>query len=248
MSAPSREAAEAAQVAIPSTPVVDCADCCSHNHSDQTPAGPPMPGTLPPGPQATPPAPMTPDVAPPPVPGRGRHQAHRRWPDQLRDTGVSALGLVRGLVLTFAVGMIAWSVLPAAFGWTTSVVVTGSMAPAIRVGDIVGAAPIERERIDKLAPGTVLLMDDPAKPGKLLLHRLVGKTADGNLVTKGDANEEADSTAVPQESVRGVARLRVPAIGLPVLWAQHKHYVPLAALGVLMVTIVFWRPRRSHEL
>ncbi|GGJ82695.1 hypothetical protein GCM10010123_10430 [Pilimelia anulata] len=178
-------------------------------------------------------------VVAPPAPAPQLTRVQRVW-----DHGVTALTLVRRLVLALAVGMIAWSLAPVAFGWQTSVVISGSMSPAIRVGDVVATSPVAKDRVGDIPKGTVILMDDPAQPGKLLLHRLVKHRKDGTLVTKGDANKANDTTPVPRENVRGTARLRIPVVGLPVLWFQHRQYAPLAAVVVLISIVVLWQPRR----
>jgi len=146
-----------------------------------------------------------------------------------------------------AVGMVAFSVIPTAFGWTTSVVVSGSMTPAVRVGDVVSAAPIPAGSVQGLNKGTVILMDNPAQPGKLLLHRLVRHQPDGTLITKGDANDHEDSSPVPPQNVKGVARLRVPMIGLPVVWAKQRLYPPLIALVVLLGIVLLWHPQPRDD-
>lgn len=167
--------------------------------------------------------------------------------DRLWNAGVTGLTFLRRLVLALAIGMVAWSLIPVAFGWQTAVIVTGSMHPAVRVGDVVATAPVRTEDVSRLPAGSVLLMDDPAKPGTLLLHRLVKHRDDGTLITKGDANRSRDSTPVPPQNVKGVARLRVPSVGLPVLWARQGEWAPLAAVVLLVGIVVFWQPPRPEH-
>ncbi|HYN97653.1 MAG TPA: signal peptidase I [Pilimelia sp.] len=162
--------------------------------------------------------------------------------DTVRGGGLSLLAGLRGAVLAAASGLLLWSVAPVALGWTTTVVVSGSMTPKIQVGDIVAAAPVPPREAAKLPTGVVVLVDDPAKPGRLLLHRLVDFTDDGEMITKGDANAIRDSTPVPVENLRGVARLRIPSVGLPLMWARHGDYAPVGALAVLASVLTLWRP------
>jgi signal peptidase len=174
-----------------------------------------------------------------------------RFGHGLRSGGSTLLGGVRGALVAGAVGLVLWSVAPVVFGWTTTVVVSGSMAPAIQAGDVVAVAPVAREEAGRLAPGTVILIDDPSRPGMRLLHRLVEYDDSGRMITKGDANAVADSTPVPVENLSGVARLRVPMVGRPMLWLQQGQYVPVAALGTLLGIVVLWRPaagaRAGHD-
>ena len=128
------------------------------------------------------------------------------------------------LVLLWLVG---WSLLPAAIGWEATVVVSGSMAPRIHVGDVVVARPVAD---DQLRTGMVLLVDDPDHAGRLRLHRLVG-VEDGLLRLRGDANTEADSTLVARTAVHGAGVLLMPAIGRPLLWWSAGDVVPLLCAG-----------------
>jgi signal peptidase len=149
-------------------------------------------------------------------------------------TGVlAALTALRQSVLAACAGLIVCSVAPVALGWTTTVVMSGSMTPAVLTGDVVAASPVAPDQVRRLPPGTVVLVEDPAAPGTLLLHRLMGVTPDGKLITKGDANAVADSNPVPTEALRGQARLRIPALGLPVVWVRDGRYAPVVALGIL---------------
>jgi hypothetical protein len=70
------------------------------------------------------------------------------------------------------------------------------------------------------------------------MHRLVARNPDGTLTTRGDANGADDSTPVPAAAVRGLPRLDVPYVGLPVLWLHQGRYGPLAALALVLVAAV----------
>src|SRR5690348_7061448 len=116
-----------------------------------------------------------------------------------------------------------------AVGWSADVVMSGSMAPGILPGDVVLTQPATATQ---LRPGQVVLVRDPAHPGRLLMHRLVERRPDGSLVTKGDANADADSTPVPADWVRGLPRLRLPFIGLPELWLALGRYHLVTGFGL----------------
>jgi len=103
-----------------------------------------------------------------------------------------------------------WTVLPVAIGWEAVVVTSGSMAPAVAVGDAVVVQPVPAAEV---RVGDIVVFDDPARPGGLLTHRVVDRLADGGLVTRGDANAAADPVPVAAESVHGRARLVVPYVG-----------------------------------
>ncbi|BCJ40349.1 hypothetical protein GCM10010168_32080 [Actinoplanes ianthinogenes] len=144
--------------------------------------------------------------------------------------------LARIVLGTFVVAVL-WSVLPIAFGWTSAVVVSGSMLPKIRPGDVAIAGPV---RAADLRPGMPVLVENPAKPGRLLLHRVVRRNTDGTLVTKGDANPTTDSMPVPAAAVRGLPRLLIRWIGLPVYWhgrGEDRKVLATVALTLALLVV-----------
>jgi len=139
------------------------------------------------------------------------------------------------VVLFSVLGMALWGALPLAIGWHPTTVMTGSMEPRIQPGDVVVAKPVAESDLHR---GQVLLFDDPDQVDHLRLHRYDSDGAAGTLVTRGDANPEADSTPVERSAVEGVGYLRIPFVGLPVLWLQEARVAQLVvtAAGLLLVT------------
>ncbi|MDI3213857.1 LamG-like jellyroll fold domain-containing protein [Arthrobacter sp. AL12] len=132
-------------------------------------------------------------------------------------------------ILFAVLGLLVWAVLPLAMGWQTTTVVTNSMVPRIYAGDIIVARPIPT---GTAALGQILLVDDPDHAGRLRLHRYVEAASDGGLILRGDANSDNDSSPVTPAAVHGVAVLRVPFAGLPVVWFMEKNWGNLAAVLV----------------
>jgi hypothetical protein len=139
-----------------------------------------------------------------------------------------------------------WCVVPAALGWHVTTVASDSMAPRLRTGDVVAAAPVDG---DDVTPGQVLLVDDPDHADRLRLHRLVSHES-GGLRLRGDANAAPDSSLVAAEAVHGVGVLRVPWVGAPGTWLRGGELVPLtllgAAVGVLAGLARLDHPSRSE--
>lgn len=128
-----------------------------------------------------------------------------------------------------------WASLPAAFGWHVTTVVSDSMAPGIRTGDVVAAMPVDP---DDLEAGRVLLVEDPDHRDRLRLHRLERIEPDGGLRLRGDANPTADRTAVEPAAVLGVGVLRFPWIGLPGVWIRGGDWTALLLAGVVTAVLV----------
>lgn len=109
-----------------------------------------------------------------------------------------------------------WAMLPSvALGWSPVVITSGSMQPTIQPGDIVVASTPE----PLLGKGTVVVFEDPARGG-LITHRIWSARTNGEYITKGDANQQPDSTPLTDADIRGIGRLLVPLVGLPGLWLR----------------------------
>lgn len=159
----------------------------------------------------------------------------------LAAAGITAELIGRG-VLGVVTAMLFLSIVPNLTGWSSQVVMSGSMMPRVAPGDVVVTAPV---RPETLIPGQIILMENPARPGTLLMHRLVSRNLDGTLVTRGDANREADSTPVAPSMVRGLPRLRIPYIGLPTIWLHHGDYGPVALTAIALLAALALCARRS---
>jgi len=167
------------------------------------------------------------------VPGRGVGGGST-WDGRLGPDGVRAA--LAFLCLVYGLGM-SWLALlavgPALLTpMRAAVVLSGSMEPTIRPGDVVVFAPTDARELDR---GQVILFPDPSRPGRLLTHRIDAPLPDGAYRTKGDANASADSTPVRPEDVRGVARLLVPLAGLPVLWLRTGQIMSLVIWVVVTI-------------
>lgn len=139
-----------------------------------------------------------------------------------------AVATIARVVLYSLLAFLFWAAAPALIGWTPTTVMSGSMGPAIAAGDVVSAMPVSASA---LQPGQVLLVEDPDHEGRLRLHRYVKPLDGGTIQLKGDANEQADSTPVPLRDVRGIALVRVPFVGLPIVWAGTGNVGALALVA-----------------
>lgn len=153
--------------------------------------------------------------------------ARQGWPALLVSTAAR-------FVLGVLVLLVAVSVLPAVFGWQSTVVMSGSMAPALRPGDVVVVRPAGGAQ---LHAGQIVLVDDPDVPGELRIHRIAARNGD-RLRLKGDANPSADGSEVSTAAVHGVGTLRLPGLGLPVLWSAQGRTAPLAATAVALAALI----------
>lgn len=141
-----------------------------------------------------------------------------------RDWIALAVGFTARTTLGTLIGLLFWASVPALIGWVPTTVMSGSMMPRIVPGDVVVAMPVAP---DQLRAGQVILFPDPDHADRDRLHRLNKVLPGGDFRTRGDANSTADSTPVNPHTVRGVALVRVPFAGLPVLWIRTGAVIDL---------------------
>ncbi|MFD1713687.1 signal peptidase I [Amnibacterium flavum] len=149
--------------------------------------------------------------------------------------------LARGILLA-AASMLLWAAIPATWGWAPTTVMSDSMAPNVRTGDVIVSMPLAGT---DLKVGQILLVKDPDHEGRLRLHRFASTDDKGMLVLKGDANPEPDSSHVDPADVVGAGVLRIPYVGLPVVWLRDAQPLPLvaaAAVGALLFLMVKMDP------
>ncbi|MBT2504266.1 signal peptidase I [Curtobacterium sp. ISL-83] len=144
--------------------------------------------------------------------------------------------------LTLLAALAGIAVLPALLGGTASVVQSGSMEPNISPGDVVITTPLPSD--DALPVGRVITfhVDD-----MLVVHRLIAVRHGDALVTKGDANPQADTWTATRADITGRARLLVPYVGLPSFWLGHgnvRAFGSWAALTMLAIVLVALSVRR----
>lgn len=138
--------------------------------------------------------------------------------------------------------------LPGVFGVKPAVVLSGSMDPAIQVGDLIF---VESCDPSSLQEGDVVCY---LSSGKAITHRIVGVTSgeDGQprLVTKGDANNAEDRLAVSFDQVQGAWNgARVPGLGNAILFMQTPLGMILFIVCPLAVFFAWdlWRRRRLDK-
>jgi signal peptidase I len=153
--------------------------------------------------------------------------------------------LARFLLMMIA-GLVLMAALPTVFGWHSSVIGAESMSPLLHRGDVVLLVPAP---LEKVHAGQVVGIARPSADGDVTIHRLIRIDPASRLITQGDANPKADPGATPPTELVGVARMRLPYLGMVVLWAQEQEYGRLSLLGALTLLLgvlaVGIRPRST---
>lgn len=118
---------------------------------------------------------------------------------------------------------------PAVFGFSSAVVVSGSMQPQIAVNDMV----ITRRSAQYEVNDIIMFHSG----NSVVTHRITQKTSQG-YITKGDANNTEDSQIVTEENIVGKVILTIPHIGAVFEFTR----TPLGMLCVIVfgMLILFW--------
>src|SRR5438045_4022325 len=156
---------------------------------------------------------------------------------------LSALAL-----LTVVVALLAGTV-PAAFGYEGFVVLSGSMEPAMGVGDLAVVGPAKPQ---DLMQGDVVTYRTAQRPDVVVTHRLVGISIDDegkyNFQTKGDANNTPDSVTVDQGAVVGRVTYTIPKIGYLVEFSKRPEgKIALIGIPGLLLALDYLLKRRRQE-
>jgi signal peptidase len=140
-------------------------------------------------------------------------------------------------VLLLAAGLALLAAAPRFIGYEPVVVTSGSMQPAIDVGDVVVTTPSDG---GSLGEGAVINfeLEDGTR-----LHRIVEVT-DAGYRTAGDANANPDSDLVAAAQVRGIGTVVVPFAGLPSLWSDTGRW-PLLLVAVAILTACLYVSRAA---
>lgn len=116
------------------------------------------------------------------------------------------IGLIAAVVLAVAV-------IPRVLGAVPLTVLTGSMTPTYRPGDIVIVQPVPAE---SLAIGDVVTFQPISDDPRLTTHRIVDIVSQNgtviSVITRGDANNVDDAPIIP-EQIQGKVIYSVPLVG-----------------------------------
>jgi signal peptidase I len=162
---------------------------------------------------------------------------------------VAALAVTAGLgVLLGALGVLA---APRLLGLQPTIVLSGSMEPALRVGGLAFVRSLEAPLVIEggstgdptaaIGKGEIITFRAPRNPEYRVSHRVIGviDNRDGRrFATRGDANAQPDPVLVPAENVVGTVAYHVPYLGYLVSWLQRPWaFIVLAGLPTAFIVV-----------
>ncbi len=122
--------------------------------------------------------------------------------------------VIAALAVTMVMGLFTDS--QAKWKYQTYVIQSGSMEPTIMTGDVVLVQSQGQYQLND-----VVTYNDST--GRVVTHRLVEEIKDKNsFVTKGDANQNADSRPIESNQVQGKVVFTFPKLGYLVRFVQTK--------------------------
>jgi signal peptidase I len=170
---------------------------------------------------------------------------------------VSRLRLARiaatSVLLGVGLGIFGVIVAPALFGGRSLTVLSGSMDPALKVGDIVIDSQVSPAEV---RVGDIITFSDPEGTDKLITHRVRRlRITDGtaHVVTKGDNTNAVERWEMPAGGSLGRVEYRVPLLGFLVFWLHG----PFARIGLIVLPALLlagfelwriWRPQPPGPL
>lgn len=121
------------------------------------------------------------------------------------------ISLIGTLILIVAIAACLGLALPRFAGIEQYVVRSGSMEPAVPVGSMVYSAQTEPSTLEA---GNIIVFNSKESGKTPVTHRVVeNHIADGEVITKGDANAQNDLNPVPYSDIIGKMVLHVPMLG-----------------------------------
>jgi signal peptidase I len=172
-------------------------------------------------------------------------------PERRQRDFLSQVGNVLGTIVAVIVAMVAAVVIViaaatrlsskqqyTAFGHPVLVVLSGSMSPAIKTGDLIYDNGVSASGATRLHAGQIITFYDSPGSTTVITHRIVKVVHRGGQVlyqTKGDSNNAPDAALRPASTVIGTYEGKIPRGGY-FLFNLHKPIV----LALLLMAPILW--------
>lgn len=190
-----------------------------------------------------------------PLPSRTnkRERGAVRWFVVIHRTTTLLLGLVVTATLALVVLIhLSPSGAVRVFGVEARPVRSGSMEPALEVGDVALIKPAAATPSDSIRVGSIITFRAPGRGSMIISHRVTAVQADAtgqrSFITRGDANSAPDGTAVPDDNVIGVVTGRIPRLGYVMYSLTQGRALLVVCCSAVLSSCALWLARRSQAL
>jgi len=144
-----------------------------------------------------------------------------------------------------------WLTLTASLGTQTPffVVSSGSMVPALKVGDVIAIR--NGGSIESLKVGDIIVYKYPINMERIIVHRVndVVHDAEGiGVKTRGDNNPSQDSWTVRPQHYLGTVIFSLPYIGYTAIWLSPPLNYGLMIIIICVILAVELRPKHGRQM
>ena len=120
------------------------------------------------------------------------------------------LNIIGTAIIIAAIILCLTLTLPRLAGYSGYCVLTGSMEPTIPVGSLIYSKSVDPASLEE---GDVIVFSD-GRSDVPVTHRVLSNEPDnGQVITKGDANAQADLSPVSYSDVYGLVAVHIPVLG-----------------------------------
>lgn len=133
--------------------------------------------------------------------------------------------------------------MPGVAKWRVLSVLTGSMEPVIRAGDMVIVAKYQE---DHPQPGDIITFWQDEARNSLITHRVMERLAEnGYVLTKGDANLETDGGWTAPDRILGKVVVAIPYAAALQNFLRHPAVLGLMILLLAVTSYRQWKKKNQ---
>lgn len=128
---------------------------------------------------------------------------------------------------------------PDVMGYKPFIVLTGSMEPTIKAGDLV---IVKQANLEELNKGDIIAFRN-TEDDVVLIHRIAEKeTKDGKITlkTKGDNNQSEDRVEVGRENIEGIYVVEFEKLGAVAMFIRKPEGLTISILTII-TTFFLWQ-------
>lgn len=125
--------------------------------------------------------------------------------------------------------------IPSIFGYKMFIIVSGSMEPNLKIGDMVVVKETSQDKINK---GDIITFTEAEYQVTHRVMDIIEKDGQNVYQTKGDANNANDSGLLKYENIEGKYVLKIEKIGLIIMKIQNIRVIICIVVVIYVIYLV----------